>query len=148
MGNPDSPVKMPELHLIPESERGIELDAGMRQVMSVLIAYCREKRVTLRASQGGILYTVSPELKDIIVFTAGASVRTWQGDDIACTEVAVMAGLSNSDRVWTRCNKVASAENAWPLDKSESFPCTLHNLNQLHVTVESDEDIAIIAYTE
>ncbi|GAG82161.1 unnamed protein product, partial [marine sediment metagenome] len=53
MGLNDSPVKMPELNLIPESERGIELDKGMKQVMSLLTAYYRERRVTLQATPSG-----------------------------------------------------------------------------------------------
>ena len=39
MGLNDSPVKMPELNVIPETDRGIELDKGMKQVMSLLTAF-------------------------------------------------------------------------------------------------------------
>jgi hypothetical protein len=139
---------MPEMHLPVEADRGIELDAGMKQVLALLTAYCREKRVVLRASDSGMLWVGSPELADIIVFTATGGTKAWQGDDIACSEVAVIAGLSNGDRLWTRPNKVATSLNAWPLDKSEIFGFTLHNLNQLHVTIQTTDDIAVIAYTE
>jgi len=89
MGVNDSPVKMPELNLIPESERGIELDRGMKQVMALLTAYWREQRVTLRSTPSGALFVTNPQIKDIFTVLAVTAGHVYQGDDIACSEVMV-----------------------------------------------------------
>lgn len=147
MANPDSPVKMPELNLTPESERGIELDPGMKQVMSLLTAYWREQRVTLKATPSGALFVCSSQLQDIFHITAGAGNYKYQGDDIACSEVLVMGHPSNGDTIWARPHKIATVNNAWPLLKYDVINFTITNLNMLHITIPVITQQAIIAYT-
>jgi len=147
MDGNNSPVKMPELNLIPESERGIELDKGMKQVMSLLTAYWREERVTLKASEGGILFVTSPQIKDIIHVNGVAVTFTYQGDNISCSEVMVMSHPDNVLPVWVRPHKIAAANNAWPLEPKDSVGVSITNLNMLHILFGNITDTAIIAYT-
>lgn len=148
MGLNDSPVKMPEFNVIPESERGIELDAGMKQVLSLLTAYFREKRVVLRASEGGILYAASPQIKDVELVVAAAGPDTWQGANIACSEVAVGAVITNSCLVWVRPYKPNDATHGWLLGPGEVCGFSVNSLNQIHIKIEANGERACVAYTE
>ena len=147
MDGHDSPVKMPELNVIPESERGIELDAGMKQVMSLLTAYWREERVTLRASQGGILFVTSPQIRDIIHVNGVAVTFKYQGDNIACSEVMIMSHPDNLLTVWVKPHAPALATNAWPLEPKEVINISITNLSMLNLLFGNVTDKAIIAYT-
>jgi len=147
MGNPDGPVKMPELHLIPEADRGIEVDAGMKQVMSLLTAYWREKRVTLQATPSGMLFVGSSQLADIFHVPATDTDFVYQGDNIACSEVMVMGHPQNGDTIWVRSHKVATVDNAWPLLKYDVVSFTITNLSMLHILIPVNTQKAIIAYT-
>jgi len=140
-------LRIPELDLRPPITGHIRLSEDMQQTLALLTAYGDNKRVILKATPSGILQTVSPQLKEIVVLTADATPYAWQGGDIPCTEVAVIAGLDNAGRVWVRPNSAASAANGWPLDKAEVFGFTISNLNQLHVTIETTGEIAVLAYT-
>lgn len=140
-------LRIPELDLRPPITGHIRLSEDMQQTLALLTGLGDNKRVILKATESGVLNTVSPQVKDIVVVTANATPYAWQGGDIPCTEVAVMAGLDNSNRVWVRSNSAASAANGWPLDKGDPFGFTLSNLNQLHVTIQTSGEIAIIAYT-
>ncbi|GAJ24204.1 unnamed protein product [marine sediment metagenome] len=147
MDGHDSPVKMPELNLIPETDRGIELDKGMKQVMSLLTAYWRERRVTLQSTPSGSLFTCNPEIKDIFHVPADGDGDVYQGDDIQCSEVMVMAHPSNGNTIWVRPHKIATVDNAWPLLKYDVVSFTITNLNMLHILIETSTERAIIAYT-
>jgi len=147
MGLNDSPVKMPELNLIPETDRGIELDKGMKQVMSLLTAYCGEQRVALRCSQNGILYVTSPQIKDIIHVKGVAVTFKYQGDNIACSEVLVMGHPDNIATVWVKPHAPALGTNAWPLAKNDVVGLGITNLSMLNLLFGNDTDTAIIAYT-
>lgn len=138
---------MPELNLIPETDRGIELDKGMKQVMSLLTAYWREQRVTLQASPSGILFVTQPQINDIIHVNGVAVTFTYQGNDVACSEVMVMSHPDNALTVWVRPHKIATANNAWPLDPKDSVGVGITNLNMLHILFGNETDTAIIAYT-
>jgi len=142
-----SPVKMPELNLIPESARGIELDAGMKQVMSLLTAYWRERRVTLQSTPSGMLFAGSSQIGDIFHVPATGNNFEYQGGDIACSEVMVMAHPSNGDSIWVRPHKIATVNNAWPLLKYDVVSYTITNLNMLHILIPVITERAIIAYT-
>ncbi|MBA7538866.1 hypothetical protein ES705_31143 [subsurface metagenome] len=147
MGNQDSPVKMPELNLIPETDRGIELDAGMKQVMSLLTAYWKERRVTLQATPSGMLFTGNPQIGDIFHTPAGEAGGVWQGSSIACSEVMVMGHPANGDTIWVRPHKIATTGNAWPLLKYDVVSFTITNLSMLHILIETAGERAVIAYT-
>lgn len=147
MGLNDNPVKMPELNLIPETERGIDLDKGMKQVLSLLSAYCQEKRVALRASPSGVLFVASSQIQDIIHKTAAGSPVNMVGDDIACTEVLCMGHPSNTGTVWVRPNVPATVNNAWPLATSEAVILTIDNLSKLNFLMSVGSEKLIIAYS-
>jgi len=134
--------------LIPESERGIDLDRGMKQVMSLLTAYWREQRVTLRSTPSGALFVTNPQIKDIFHIPAGEDNAVWQGDDIACSEVMIMGHPSNGDTIWVRPHKIATVNNSWPLLKYDVMSFTITNLSMLHLLIETVTERAIIAYTE
>jgi len=147
MGLNDSPVKMPELNLIPETERGIELDKGMKQVMSLLTAFWREQRVTLKSTPSGSLFTCSSQLGDIFHVPAVGNDFEYQGEDIACSEVMVMGHPANGNTIWVRPHKIATVDNAWPLLKYDVVSYTITNLSMLHILIPVDTERAIIAYT-
>ncbi len=143
----NSPVKMPELNLIPESERGIELDAGMKQVMSLLTAYWREHRVTLQATPSGMLFVGSSQVGDMFHVLATAPNHKYQGNNIQCSEVMVMGHPSNGNTIWVRPHKIATTDNSWPLLKYDVMSFTITNLSMLHILIETDTERAIVAYT-
>jgi len=147
MDGHDSPVKMPELNLTPESERGIELDAGMKQVMSLLTAYWLEQRVTLRATPSGVLFVSSSQVGDIIHIPATDTNFLYQGKDLQCSEVMVMGHPSNGNSIWVRTHKIATVDNAWPLLKKEVVSFTITNLSMLHILIPVNTERAIILYT-
>lgn len=147
MGNPDGPVKMPEFNVIPETDRGIELEKGMKQVMSLLTAYWREKRVTLQATPSGMLFVGSSQVGDIFHELAITPNHLYNGANIACSEVMVMGHPSNGNTIWARTHKVATVDNAWPLLKKEVISFTITNLNLLHIRIVTDTERAIILYT-
>jgi len=147
MGLNDSPVKMPELNLMPETERGIELDKGMKQVMSLLTAYWQEQRVTLKCSPSGVLFVTSPQIKDIFHVTGVGANYAYQGSDVQCSEVLIMGHPLNTGNIWVKPNIVATVDNAWPLAKTDVICLSLINLNMLNILIVVDGEKAIVAYT-
>ena len=144
----DDSVKMPEFNILDETERGVILDKGMKQVLALLAAYFGEKRVMLRASPSGVLSVASAEVKDIIHVTDSNPNYNYNGNDIQCTEALVLAHPENVGRIWARPYKEATVNNAWPLDACCYFGFTIHNLNELHILIETADDVAIICYTK
>jgi len=147
MAGNDSPVKMPEFQTIPESERGIDLDAGMKQVLSVLTAYSQEKRVSLKASPGGVLFVSSSVVGDIYHLLATSNNHLFQGGDIQCSEVMVMGHPDNGDTIWVRTKTQANTNNSWPLLKNEVISFSIGNLSLLRIRIVADTEKAIILYT-
>lgn len=147
MGTLDDSVKMPELQTTPESERGIVLDKGMKQVLAVLTAYCKEKRVTLRSSPYGVLYSCSSPVGDIFTVLATQGNHLYQGDDVQCSEVMVMGHPSNGDTIWVRTKSQANTNNSWPLLKNEVVSFAIENLSQLRMRIITDTERAIVLYT-
>jgi len=143
----NKPMDVPELNLQPPITGKVRLSEDMQQTIALLCAMGVSQRVLLKASESGVLNTCSQQIKDIVVFTATSTPHSFQGENIPCTEIAAIAGLSNGDRAWIRPYSVASAANAWPLDKGEIFGFTINNLNQLHITIQTTDDIVIVAYT-
>lgn len=141
------PMDIPELNLHPPVTGKVRLSEDMQQTLALLTAYYDSKRVLLKATESGVLQVVQPVIKDVTVFTAADPVFSWVGGDVPCTDVAVIAGLDNTGKIWVRPYSVASAANAWPLNKGEVFPFTVGNLNQVHITIEVTAEIAVIAYT-
>ncbi|GAI67940.1 unnamed protein product [marine sediment metagenome] len=141
------PMRIPGLNLSPPLTGKVRLSEDMQQCLSLLTGYYDNQRVLIRATESGVLQTVQPAIKDIEVFAAADPKFSWVGGDIPCTDVAVIAGTANSGLVWIRPYSIASAANGWPLAKGEVFGFTIRNLNQLHVTIETTGEIAVIAYT-
>lgn len=147
MPNVNKPMRIPELNLQPPITSKVRLSEDMQQTLALLVGYVNSRRVLLQATETGVLITASPQIKGIIVFTSSGAKHTWNGGDIPCTEIAVLAGLDNTGRVYMNPYSGASAGSGWPLDKGESFGFTISNLNHLYLYVPTDPDIAIIAYT-
>lgn len=143
----NKPMDIPELNLQPPITGKIRLSEDMQQTLALLCGYFNGQRKLLQASEAGVLNTTSRQIKDIVVFPATSTPDTWQGGNIPCTEIAVIAGLSNGDRAWVRPYSAASAANGWPLDKGDIFGFTINNLNQLHITIQTTDDIVVVAYT-
>ena len=147
MAGNDKPVKMPELQLIPESERGVELALGMKQVMAVLTAYCEEKRIALRSTPNGVLAVCSSPVGDILHVLANENNYLYQGGNVQCSEVMVMGHPSNGDTIWVRTKTQANTNNSWPLLKNEVVSFTIHNLSLLRIRIIADTERAIVLYT-
>lgn len=148
MSDMNKPMDIPELGLKPPITSKVRLSDDMQQTLALLTGYFDSRRVLLKATESGVLQVVQPVIKDIVVFTATLGTQSWQGGDIPCTDVAVIGGLYNTGIVWVRPYSAASAANAWPLAKGDVFPFTIGNLNQLHITIETIDDLAAIAYTK
>ena len=143
----NKPMRVPELKLQPPITSKVRLSDDMQQTLALLTGYTNSRRMLLTASETGVLNSTSPQIKDILVHVATPTTKDWNGGDIPCTEIAVIAGLNNDGKVWVRPYSLASAANAWPLNTGESFGFSITNLNQLHVNIQKTGDIAIIAYT-
>lgn len=144
----DKSVKMPELNLIPESERGVDLDVGMKQVLAVLAAYCQEKRVALRSSPGGVLFVSSSDVGDIFHVTATGANHLYQGNNVQCSEVMVMGHPDNGDTIWVRTKTQANTTNSWPLLLKEVVSFSIPNLNLLRIRIVANSEKAIVLYTK
>ena len=131
-----------------ETERGVILDKGMKQVLALLAAYYRERRVMLRASPSGVLSVASAKIKDIIHVTDANPNYKYNGGNIQCTEALVLAHPENTGRIWARPYVEATVNNAWPLDACCYFGFTIDNLNELHILIPTADDVAIISYSQ
>jgi len=142
-----NPMIIPELDLKPEQVGGVQLSEDMQQTLSLLTAYWKNMRVLLKASPSGSLCVATPPLKDVLHITAVGANYTYQGDNIECSEVMVMAHPDNTGRVWVKPNATATVDNAWPLDKGDVVGLGITNLNMLNLLIVDNSQKAIIAYT-
>jgi hypothetical protein len=147
MDGNDSLVKMPEMHLPPEADRGIDLDALMKQVLALLTVYWGEKRVALAGSPSGVLFVSSAQLAGIWHVTDTGGNYNYRGPDRLCSEVMVMGHPSASGTIWAQVHKAATTTNAWPVAKKEVVSFTITNLNMLNLLIPTANDRAIIAYS-
>lgn len=142
-----NPLTIPELNLMPEAEGGIELSKDMQQVLALLTGFWRNKRTLLKSSPSGVLFTSSPQIKDIIHVNGVAVSFTYKGDDIECSEVLIMGHPDNVATVWVKPHALALSTNAWPLAKNDVVGLGITNLNMLNLLFANVTDTAIIAYT-
>jgi len=142
-----TPLKVPELNLSPEPEGGIVLSKDMQQVLSLLTGYWQNKRLLLKSSPSGVLFTSSPQLNDIYHVPGVGANFEYKGSDIPCTEILVMGHPTNTGNIWVKPNAVATVDNAWPLAKSEVLNISLTNLSILNILIVVDGEKAIVAYT-
>ena len=147
MNSIGTPLKIPELTLSPEPEGGIVLSKDMQQTLSLLTGYWQNKRLLLKSSPSGVLFTSSPQIKDIIHVNGVAVAFTYKGDDVECSEVLIMGHPDNVGTVWVKPHALALSTNAWPLAKNDVVGLGITNLNMLNLLFANVTDIAIIAYS-
>jgi len=148
MSNIGVPLTIPELDLKPEPTGAIKLSDDMQQVLSLLAGFWLNKRILLKATPTGALFTTSPQLKDVFHVTAGSGDYAYQGSNISCSEVMIMAHPDNTGKVWVKPHATATVNNAWPLDKGDVVGLSISNLNMLNLLIAVNGEKAIIAYTE
>jgi len=146
MSKVGTPLKCPELNLQPEPEGGINLSEDMRQVLSLLTAFSKNRRVLVGASPVGALRTTSARIIDIKHFTGSGANDTQQGDDVPCSEVMCMGHPSNTGKVWIRSLSVATVNNAWPLGAGEVQNMSVDNFRDLQMLIVVDTEKLIVAY--
>lgn len=142
-----TPIAVPELNLQPEQAGGVQLSEDMQQTLTLLTAFFLNKRVVLKASASGMLYVTSPPIKDVLHVTASEAAFTYQGDNIPCSELLVIAHPDNTGRVWAKPNTTATVDNAIPLAAGDAVPISITNLNQLNLLIATNGEKAIIAYS-
>jgi len=143
----NKPMDVPELNLKPPIDGKVRLSEDMQQTLALLVAYCENKRVTLKASESGVLNTTSAKIKDIVHFTGVGANDTQTGESVPCTECMVMGHPDNTGKVWVRTDKTATVDNAWPLAAGEVVNFTLDNLKQLNMLIVVAGEKVIVAYT-
>lgn len=142
-----TPIAVPELNLIPEQQGGVQLSEDMQQTLALLTAFFLNKRVVLKASPAGMLYVAGPPMVDCFHITATGAAYTYQGENIPCSEVLVVAHPDNTGRVWVKPNATATVNNAIPLDAGDSLPVSIFNLNMLNLLIATNGEKALIAYS-
>ena len=147
MANIGKPMDVPELNIKPPITGKVRLSEDMQQTLALLTAYCENKRVTLKASESGVLNVASAKIKDIVHIEGVGANSEKTGSDTPCTECLVMAHPNNTGLVWVRPYKTATVNNAWPLAKSEVVSFTLNNLKQLNALIVVAGEKLIVAYT-
>lgn len=147
MSDINKPMSIPELNLKPPIDGKIRLSEDMQQVLSLLSAYNKGKRVLLKASESGVFNVTSARIKDTVHFTGVGANDTQTGDNVSCSEVLVMAHPDNTGIVWIRPDKTATVDNAWPLAAWDVKKFSIDNLSELNMLFVTDGDKAIVSYT-
>lgn len=141
-----TPLKCPELNLSPEAQ-GVELSKDMQQVLSLLTCFVQNKRVVVKGSRSGILYTAPAKLEGMVRIT-GVGVNDEQvGPDVPCTEVLIIACPMNTGEVYIKPFVVGTAITALPLEQGDSVNWTLDNLNKINLHTVHDGDQVWCCYT-
>lgn len=143
----NKPMAVPELNLRPPIDGKVRLSEDMQQTLALLTAYSENKRVTLKASESGVLSVSSAMIKDIVHIVGVGANSEKTGSDVPCTECLVMGHPDNTGKVWVRPDKTAGVDNAWPLSAGEVVGFTLDNLKQLNMLVVVDGEKVVVAYT-
>ena len=143
----NSPLNTPDVSLRPPLEGRQPFDAELKRTLAMIMGKSDSDLRLLRCSPSGVLTVSSNTLQDIVHITATSGNFEYQGDDIPCSEVMIMAHPDNTGRIWVRRDSTAAVTNAWPLEKKESLTITLSNLSQLRLLIATNAEIAIIAYT-
>lgn len=136
-----------ELNIQPPLVGKVRLSDDMQQVLSLLTAMGADRRRPLRCSESGVLNVTDPRIRDIVHYTQTGAIYKQIGTDISCTGCMIMGHPDNTNKIWVRPNKIATHDNAWPLDAKEVVGFTLDNLSQLNILFDGDGEVAIVAYT-
>lgn len=147
MGNIGKPMDVPDLNIEPPITGKVRLSEDMQQTLAMMTAYCDNKRVTLKASQSGVLNTASAKIRDIKHYKRTDGANPTEGDSALCTECLIMAHPDNTGTIWVRPDKAALTTNAWPLGRSDAVSFTLDNLKQLKMNIVTVDDSLIVAYS-
>lgn len=141
-----TPLKCEELNLQPEREGGIQLSDDMQQVLSLLTAFSKNKRIVVKASPVGALRTTSARIIDIVHYTGDGANDTQSGTKVPCSEVMCMGHPSNTGKIWVRTLTTATVSNAWPLGAGEVQNMSVDNLRDLQMLFVVDTEKLIVAY--
>jgi len=141
------PKSHADLPIRPPVSGSIPLSDTMQHVLALLVGSTQEATALVRLSPHGFLQIVSPRLQDIVHYTATSDNYTKQGDNLALSEVMVVAHPDNMGRVWCRPYKTATVDNAYPLDKKEGIVFAIDNLNQLNLLIEATGEKVIVFCT-
>lgn len=149
----NKPMDVPELNLQPPITGKVRLSEDMQQTLALLCGLAGNHRKLLRASESGILNTITPLIKDLWGHTSTGATEHKQGDDIACSEVMIMGHPDNGDKIWVRpyAQYVLSGDTAniaWPVAANAVVSFTVSNLKQLWFYFVDSGDKIIVAYTQ
>ena len=143
-----TPIPCPELNIVPEPEGAVGISKDMQQTFALLTGFWRNKRILLKATPSGGLCVCSPQIKDVFHITADTDSYAYQGENVPCSEVLVMAHPDNTSEVWVKPNNTATVDNAWPLSAGDVIGFTISNLNMLNLLIVTNGEKVIITYTE
>lgn len=146
------PMDVPELRLRPPIEGKVRLSEDMQQTLALLAGYGDNARKLLKASESGILYTVTPRIKDIWGATSSGAGSTKQGNNIPCNEVMILGHPDNDTLIVVRPYSVYipsgdGANIGWPVSANGVVGFTVSNLNQLWFYFVGATDKVIVAYS-
>ena len=143
----NKPMGISGLNLKPPIDGKIRLSEDMQQTLALLTAYGVNERKLVRASESGVLNVASARIKDVLHYTGSGANDTQHGDNMPCTEVIVIAHPDNTGKVWARTDKVATINNAVPLDKKDRVGFSVNNLSELQMLFVVDGEKAIVMYS-
>jgi hypothetical protein len=142
-----TPIQCPELNPQPEHSQGLPLSDNMQQSLSLLCGFWRNQRILCKISPTGVLNIGDSPLKTITHVVATSDNFDYQGDNVPCNQVIVKAHFDNSGYVWVQTNGDAESTTSWPLASDDVISFGVTNLSQLHLLIENDTEIAIVAYS-
>jgi hypothetical protein len=143
----DVPALKGALTMRPPMPPSIPLSDYVQQALCLLLGYSYGDTVVCHASPGGVLYTTSPRLSDIVVWTAVGDNEAHQGTDIVATELLIRAAMANTDIVYVRTRTAANTGNSYPLAKGEVINFSVENLNELRALIAKTGDKLIVGYS-
>lgn len=143
----NKPMDIPELNLQPPITGKVRLSEDMQQTLALLCAYANNKRVTLTATESGVLLTAEPNIKDIVIIHTHATTGKATGDNITCSQVMIMGHPDNNGNAWVRPYSPCHELHKWPLGVKEVVSFSVDNLNQLHFQCDVGGEKVIVAYT-
>ena len=117
------------------------------QTLAQMLGHYNGERIVLKASPGGILYIASPSLTDVFHWTATAPNDVKQGGNVIATEVLCVGHPDNTGKVWVRTKKVATVDNAIPLEAGDMIGFSVENLQDLHALIVTNGEKLIVGYS-
>jgi hypothetical protein len=125
----------------------IEVKDVIYQTIALIAGSDDLQRKILRSSETGVLNVCSARFADILHVTATGAAFDWHGDYLPTTECIVIGHPDNSGLVWARCDKAATANNAYPCGAGTGLGMPVDNLKNLHLHIVESGDVAIVMFT-